>query len=39
MFWHVMTPGGSSEPQGDLAFAIDKHFGSLVPSLLSLAKP
>jgi hypothetical protein len=26
-----MTPGGSNSPQGDLAFAISHHFGSLVP--------
>lgn len=29
MFWHVMTPGGSNSPQGDLAFAISHQFGSL----------
>jgi Fe-Mn family superoxide dismutase len=34
MFWHVMTPGGPDAPQGDLAVAINHHFGSLVPSAL-----
>jgi Fe-Mn family superoxide dismutase len=29
LFWDVMTPGGSSEPGGDLAAAIDDTFGSL----------
>jgi len=27
-FWTLMTPGGSSEPTGDLAKAIDETFGS-----------
>ncbi len=29
LFWRVMTPGGASEPSGDLAAAIDMTFGSL----------
>ena len=28
MFWETMTPGGASEPSGELADAIDKTFGS-----------
>ena len=28
LFWKSMTPGGSSEPAGDLKEAIDKKFGS-----------
>jgi len=27
LFWELMTPGGSKEPQGDLAKAIDASFG------------
>jgi Fe-Mn family superoxide dismutase len=28
MFWEIMTPGGSKEPTGDLASAINAKFGS-----------
>src|SRR5271165_2442355 len=28
MFWEIMTPGGSTQPTGDLATAIDQTFGS-----------
>ena len=28
MFWEIMTPGGSKEPTGDLANAINSKFGS-----------
>ncbi|GCE04474.1 superoxide dismutase [Dictyobacter aurantiacus] len=28
MFWEIMTPGGSKEPTGDLATAINSKFGS-----------
>ncbi len=28
MFWEIMTPGGSSQPTGALAAAIDQTFGS-----------
>ena len=28
LFWDVMTPGGASAPEGDLAAAIDSAFGS-----------
>jgi Fe-Mn family superoxide dismutase len=28
MFWEIMTPGGSKEPAGDLASAINQTFGS-----------
>ncbi|HEY3142036.1 MAG TPA: Fe-Mn family superoxide dismutase [Acidimicrobiales bacterium] len=28
-YWHSMTPGGSGDPDGDLAVAIDKAFGSI----------
>ncbi|MBT8396024.1 MAG: superoxide dismutase [Gemmatimonadetes bacterium] len=28
LFWDILTPGGSSEPTGDLAAAIDGSFGS-----------
>ncbi|MGO8946429.1 MAG: superoxide dismutase [Ktedonobacterales bacterium] len=28
MFWEIMTPGGSSQPTGELATAIDQTFGS-----------
>ncbi|GLV57760.1 hypothetical protein KDH_45960 [Dictyobacter sp. S3.2.2.5] len=28
MFWEIMTPGGSKEPTGDLATAINAKFGS-----------
>jgi Fe-Mn family superoxide dismutase len=28
MFWVIMTPGGSTQPTGDLATAIDQTFGS-----------
>ncbi len=28
LFWEVMTPGGAKEPEGALAAAIDKAFGS-----------
>jgi len=29
MFWEIMTPGGSKEPTGELATAINAKFGSL----------
>ena len=29
LFWEVMAPHAGSEPQGELADAINKHFGSL----------
>lgn len=29
MFWEIMTPGGSKEPTGELAAAINAKFGSL----------
>lgn len=29
LFWEIMTPGGSSEPTGDLAAAIQAAFGGL----------
>ena len=29
MFWELMAPGGAKTPQGDLAAAIDRTFGSL----------
>jgi Fe-Mn family superoxide dismutase len=29
MFWEIMTPGGSKEPTGELAAAINGKFGSL----------
>ncbi|MFW5886827.1 MAG: superoxide dismutase [Bacteroidota bacterium] len=29
LFWKIMGPGSSGTPAGDLASAIDKHFGSL----------
>ena len=29
MFWDVMSPNGGGSPQGDLASAIDRDFGSL----------
>jgi Fe-Mn family superoxide dismutase len=28
LFWDILTPGGSSAPQGDLAAAIEKDLGS-----------
>ena len=28
LFWDIMTPGGASEPSGDLATAVDSAFGS-----------
>ncbi|MFW6088464.1 MAG: superoxide dismutase [Gemmatimonadota bacterium] len=28
LFWQIMTPGGASAPDGDLAAAIDEKFGS-----------
>lgn len=28
LFWEIMTPGGASSPQGELAKAIDDSFGS-----------
>jgi Fe-Mn family superoxide dismutase len=28
MFWEIMTPGGSSQPTGDLAASLDQTFGS-----------
>jgi Fe-Mn family superoxide dismutase len=28
MFWEIMTPGGSSQPTGDLATSLDQTFGS-----------
>ncbi|HZJ68621.1 MAG TPA: superoxide dismutase [Candidatus Eisenbacteria bacterium] len=28
LFWESMTPGGANQPQGELAKAIDKAFGS-----------
>ncbi len=28
LFWEIMTPGGSSQPSGELADAIDRAFGS-----------
>ena len=28
MFWEIMTPGGSAQPTGDLATALDQTFGS-----------
>ncbi len=28
MFWEIMTPGGSAQPTGELATAIDQTFGS-----------
>ncbi len=28
MFWEIMTPGGSKQPTGELASAIDAKFGS-----------
>jgi Fe-Mn family superoxide dismutase len=28
MFWEIMTPGGSTQPTGELASAIDQTFGS-----------
>lgn len=28
LFWEVMTPGGATKPDGDLAAAIDSAFGS-----------
>ena len=31
MFWEIMAPGGAKEPQGALAAAIDKAFGSFAP--------
>jgi len=29
LFWQIMTPGGATAPDGDLASAIDEKFGSL----------
>lgn len=29
LFWRIMTPGGATAPDGDLATAIDNAFGSL----------
>ncbi len=29
MFWELMAPGGAKSPQGELATAIDRTFGSL----------
>ncbi len=28
LFWRILTPGGASKPQGDLARDIDRDFGS-----------
>ncbi len=28
LFWEILTPGGSSAPTGELAAAIDQHFGA-----------
>jgi len=28
LFWRIMSPNGGGEPKGELADAIDKHFGS-----------
>jgi Fe-Mn family superoxide dismutase len=28
-YWHSMTPGGGGDPEGDLAVALEKDFGSI----------
>ena len=38
LFWELMTPGGASAPQGELAGAIDKAFGGFDKFKEQLAK-
>jgi Fe-Mn family superoxide dismutase len=38
LFWEIMTPGGASAPEGDLAKAIDATFGSFAAFQEQFAK-
>jgi Fe-Mn family superoxide dismutase len=38
LFWELMAPGGASDPEGDLAAAIDKGFGGLASFKEQFAK-
>lgn len=38
LFWEILTPGGASQPSGDLLFAMDHSFGSFEKFIIDFEK-